>query len=90
MIVVDAIHIWNDDSLRNRDECVKDKILDAVGDLYLLGHLLVGAFSAHKSGHSMNNGLLRRLLETESAWECVSYDDVDSAPVRYLQPLVAH
>jgi len=89
-IVMDAFHILNDDGLRYRDEFVKHKILDAVGDLYLLGHLLVGAFSAHKSGHSMNNGLLRRLLKTESAWECVSYDDVDSAPVRYLQPLVAH
>ena len=89
-IVMDAFHILNEDGLRYRDEFVKHKILDAVGDLYLLGHLLVGAFSAHKSGHSMNNGLLRRLLETESAWEYVSYDDVDSAPVRYLQPLVAH
>ena len=89
-IVMDAFHILNDDGLRYRDEFVKHKILDAVGDLYLLGHLLVGAFSAHKSGHSMNNRLLRRLLETESAWEYVSFDDVDSAPVRYLQPLVAH
>jgi len=89
-IVMDAFHILNEDGLRYRDEFVKHKILDAVGDLYLLGHLLVGAFSAHKSGHSMNNGLLRRLLEAESAWEYVSYDDVDSAPVRYLQPLVAH
>ena len=89
-IVMDAFHILNDEGLRYRDEFVKHKILDAVGDLYLLGHLLVGAFSAHKSGHSMNNGLLRRLLETESAWEYVSFDDVDSAPVRYLQPLVAH
>lgn len=89
-IVMDAFHILNDDGLRYRDEFVKHKILDAIGDLYLLGHLLVGAFSAHKPGHSMNNGLLRRLLETESAWEYVSYDDVDSAPVRYLQPLVAH
>jgi len=89
-IVMDAFHILNDEGLRYRDEFVKHKILDAVGDLYLLGHLLVGAFSAHKSGHSMNNRLLRRLLETESAWECVSFDDVDSAPVRYLQPLVAH
>ena len=89
-IVMDAFHILNDDGLRYRDEFVKHKILDAVGDLYLLGHLLVGAFSAHKSGHSMNNGLLRRLLETESAWEYVSYDDIDSAPVRHLQPLVAH
>ena len=89
-IVMDAFHILNDEGLRYRDEFVKHKILDAVGDLYLLGHLLVGAFSAHKSGHSMNNRLLRRLLETESAWEYVSFDDVDSAPVRYLQPLVAH
>ena len=89
-IVMDAFHILNDEGLRYRDEFVKHKILDAIGDLYLLGHLLVGAFSAHKSGHSMNNRLLRRLLETESAWEYVSFDDVDSAPVRYLQPLVAH
>ena len=89
-IVMDAFHILNDEGLRYRDEFVKHKILDAVGDLYLLGHLLVGAFSAHKSGHSMNNRLLRRLLETESAWEYVSFDDVDSAPVRYLQPLGAH
>ena len=89
-IVMDDFRILNSDGLRYPDEFVKHKILDAVGDLYLLGHLLVGSFSAHKSGHSLNNGLLRRLLETEDAWEYISYDDVDTPAVRYLQLLTAH
>ena len=89
-IVMDDFRILNSDGLRYPDEFVKHKILDAVGDLYLLGHLLVGSFSAHKSGHSLNNRLLRRLLETEDAWEYISYDDVDTPAVRYLQLLTAH
>ena len=63
-IVLDEYRVLNTDGLRYDDEFVKHKVLDAIGDLYLLGHPLIGAFSAHKSGHALNNGLLRRLLET--------------------------
>ena len=86
-IVMDAFHILNDDGLRYRDEFVKHKILDAIGDLYLLGHSLIGSFSAHKSGHALNNRLLREIKAAEDAWELVSYDDVESLPINFLQPL---
>jgi UDP-3-O-[3-hydroxymyristoyl] N-acetylglucosamine deacetylase len=63
---------------------VKHKVLDAVGDLYLLGHPVIGAFRGHKSGHALNNQLLRRLLETRSAWELVSFDHAEDAPSLFL------
>ena len=72
-IVMDSYHILNDDGLRYEDEFVKHKVLDAIGDLYLLGHPLIGEFSAHKSGHALNNCLLRKLINDQSAWELVSY-----------------
>lgn len=88
-IVVDDYRILNEDGLRYEDEFVKHKVLDAIGDLYLLGHSLIGAFSGHKSGHAMNNLLLRTLLANEDAWELVTFEDPKEAPISYLQPLVA-
>jgi UDP-3-O-[3-hydroxymyristoyl] N-acetylglucosamine deacetylase len=84
-IVMDSFHILNDDGLRYDDEFVKHKVLDAIGDLYLLGYPLIGAFSAHKSGHALNNKLLRQLLVDESAWELVSYEDETEVPIAFVQ-----
>ena len=68
---------------RYKDEFVKHKILDAIGDLYLLGHSLIGSFSAFKSGHHLNNLLLRELVNNESAWEQVIIEDEDKAPILF-------
>ncbi len=88
-IVVDDYRILNEDGLRYEDEFVKHKVLDAIGDLYLLGHSLIGAFSGHKSGHAMNNQLLRTLLANEDAWELVTFEDPKEAPISYMQPVAA-
>jgi UDP-3-O-[3-hydroxymyristoyl] N-acetylglucosamine deacetylase len=88
-IVVDDFRVLNEDGLRYDDEFVKHKILDAIGDLYLLGHSLIGAFSGHKSGHALNNKLLCTLLADEEAWEEVTFEDVDTAPILYMQPIQA-
>lgn len=80
-IVMDDYRVLNSDGLRYENEFVKHKALDAIGDLYLLGHPLIGAFSGHKSGHALNNRLLRRLLETREAWELVTFDRIEDAPV---------
>ena len=88
-IVMDSFHILNDDGLRYEDEFVKHKVLDAIGDLYLLGHPLIGEFSAHKSGHALNNRLLRRLLADRSAWELISFDQEDEVPIAFGQSLPA-
>jgi len=82
-IVMDNYHILNEDGLRYEDEFVKHKVLDAIGDLYLLGHPLIGEFSAHKSGHELNNRLLRKLINDESAFEVVSFDDPKEAPIPF-------
>jgi UDP-3-O-[3-hydroxymyristoyl] N-acetylglucosamine deacetylase len=79
-IVMDEYRVLNSDGLRYADEFVKHKVLDAIGDLYLLGHPLIGAFSGHKSGHALNNQLLRRVLETRHAWEYASFDRAEDAP----------
>ncbi len=86
-VVVDDYRILNEDGLRYEDECVKHKILDAIGDLYLLGHSLIGSFTGFKSGHELNNKLLRELLATESAWELVSFEDVVDLPISFIQPI---
>jgi len=86
-IVVDDYRILNEDGLRYEDEFVKHKILDAIGDLYLLGHSLIGAFSGYKSGHELNNRLLCTLLADEAAWEEVTFEDVQTAPILYMQPI---
>lgn len=85
-IVVDDYRVLNEDGLRYEDEFVRHKVLDAIGDLYLLGHSLIGAFSGHKSGHEVNNKLLRKLLAQEDAWELVSFEDDKDAPILFSRP----
>jgi UDP-3-O-[3-hydroxymyristoyl] N-acetylglucosamine deacetylase len=86
-IVLDDYRVLNEDGLRYEDEFVKHKILDAIGDLYLLGHCLIGEFTGYKSGHGLNNKLLRALLADAEAWEEVTFDDVDVAPISYVDPV---
>ena len=90
-IVMDEYRVLNQDGLRYDDEFVKHKVLDAIGDLYLLGHPIIGAFEAYKSGHALNNALLRELTRHEEAWETVSFDREADAPPAYLRlhPLAA-
>jgi len=79
-IVMDDYRVLNPDGLRFEDEFVKHKVLDAIGDLYLLGYPLIGAFSGFKSGHALNNALARALLADEEAWEYVTFDSLEAAP----------
>jgi len=88
-IVVDEYKILNEDGLRYEDEFVKHKILDAIGDLYLLGNSLVGEFKGHKSGHGLNNKLLRKLIKETDAWEVKTFEDASSAPISYMKPVLA-
>jgi UDP-3-O-[3-hydroxymyristoyl] N-acetylglucosamine deacetylase len=88
-IVLDDYRVLNEDGLRYEDEFVKHKILDAIGDLYLLGHSLVGAFYGYKSGHQLNNQLLRTLMADASAWEEVTFQDPAAAPISYSHPAQA-
>ena len=89
-VVVDDYRILNEEGLRLEDEFVKHKILDAIGDLYLLGHSVIGRFNGHKSGHGPNNALLRKLLATSDAYDIVTFDDVATAPIAYANPLLAN
>ena len=82
-IVVDEYRILNEDGLRYEDAFVKHKMLDAIGDLYLLGNSLIGEFRAHKSGHALNNKSLRQLISQTDAWEVVTFDDEENAPISY-------
>ncbi|MDD5229411.1 MAG: UDP-3-O-acyl-N-acetylglucosamine deacetylase [Methylococcales bacterium] len=84
-IVVDNDKVINEDGLRYADEFVKHKILDAIGDLYLLGHSLIGEFTGYKSGHGLNNLLLRALLEDKDAWEMVSFENEVDAPISFMR-----
>jgi UDP-3-O-[3-hydroxymyristoyl] N-acetylglucosamine deacetylase len=88
-IVLDDYRVLNEDGLRYDNEFVKHKILDSIGDLYLLGHSLIGAFSGYKSGHALNNKLLLKLLADKSAWEEVIFEDASKAPISYAQPVEA-
>lgn len=89
-VVVDDYRVLNEDGLRYEDEFVKHKILDAIGDLYLLGHSLIGAFMGYKSGHNLNNRLLRALVAYREAWEEVTFEDETRAvPISYSRPLSA-
>lgn len=88
-IVIDDYRILNEDGLRYEDEFVKHKILDAIGDLYLLGYSLIGEFRGYKSGHATNNALLRLLLKEQDAWEVVTYKDSTNAPYSLLKPAMA-
>jgi len=86
-VVLDDYRVLNSDGLRYDDEFVRHKILDAIGDLYLLGHSLIGAFSGYKSGHGLNNTLLRALVADRTAWEMVTFDDLKAAPILYGRPV---
>jgi len=87
-VVVDSHRILNDEGLRLEDEFVKHKILDAIGDLYLLGHSVIGAFSGYKSGHSSNNALLRKVLADPEAYEIVTFDSEVAAPIAFDRHVV--
>ena len=90
-IVMDEYRVLNTDGLRYADEFAKHKLLDAIGDLYLVGHPLLASFSAHKSGHALNNALLRALLADQAAWEFVTFPRTEEIPQAVLQlyPLAA-
>ena len=88
-IIVDDYRVLNEDGLRYEDEFVKHKVLDAIGDLYLLGHSLIGSFDGHKSGHKLNNKLLKTLVADKSAWELATFDDQVDVPIIYMQPVTA-
>ena len=88
-IVVDDYRVLNDDGLRHQDEFVRHKILDAIGDLYLLGHSLIGEIVGHKSGHTGNHALRQALLIQTDAWELVTFDDPADLPMAYATPVIA-
>ena len=88
-IVVDDYRILNEDGLRYEDEFVRHKVLDAIGDLYLLGNSLIGEFRAHKSGHALNNKLLRALMAQQDAWEVVTFEDTEKSPITFASPIMA-
>ena len=88
-IVLDDYRILNEDGLRYENEFVRHKILDAVGDIYLLGHSLIGEFTGYKSGHGLNNMLLRELVKRENAWEEVTFEDPRDAPISFAAPVAA-
>lgn len=88
-IVMDEYRILNEDGLRYSDEFVKHKILDVIGDLYLLGHSVIGAFTGYKSGHALNSQLLKRLLAEQDAWEIVTYDDPETLPIAFIPVVVS-
>ncbi len=89
-IGVDEFRVLNEDGLRYEDEFVKHKILDAIGDLYLLGHSLIGAYSGFRSGHALNNKLLKALIANTDAWEEVTFEDDNAvSPISYSQVVQA-
>jgi UDP-3-O-[3-hydroxymyristoyl] N-acetylglucosamine deacetylase len=88
--VVDQQQILNEEGLRYKDEFVKHKILDAIGDLYQLGYTLIGEFVAYKSGHALNNAALKALLADPEAWEMVTFQDQEErAPIAYIQAVAS-
>jgi len=88
-IVVDDYRILNDEGLRYDDEFVKHKVLDAIGDLYQLGHSIIGEFRGYKSGHGLNNMLCRALLENADSYEIVTFENSDAMPISYASPALA-
>jgi UDP-3-O-[3-hydroxymyristoyl] N-acetylglucosamine deacetylase len=88
-IVLDDYRILNEDGLRYANEFVIHKILDAIGDIYLLGHPVIGEFRAYKSGHDLNNKLLRAMLDEQSTWDEVSFKDARKSPISYATPSYA-
>lgn len=88
-VVLDQYRVLNTEGLRYEDEFVRHKILDAIGDLYLMGHSLIGSYTAYKSGHALNNKLLRALIADTAAWEVVTFKDESEAPIAYVRGLLA-
>lgn len=88
-IAVGDYKVLNEDGLRYEDEFVKHKILDSIGDLYLLGYSLLGEFKGHKSGHALNNALLLALEASKDAWELVTFDSESQVPISYIKPVLA-
>ena len=86
-VVVDQYRVLNDDGLRHKDEFVRHKILDAIGDLYLLGHSIIGEFTGYKSGHTANHALRQAILEQPESWEMVTFKSIEEAPLSYSFPL---
>lgn len=86
-VVVDDFRVLNEDGLRYHDEFVKHKMLDAIGDLYLLGHSLIGQFIGHKSGHELNNKLVRTLLANQELWEIVTFENAEISPISFQKPV---
>ncbi|MGQ0502535.1 MAG: UDP-3-O-acyl-N-acetylglucosamine deacetylase [Panacagrimonas sp.] len=90
VVALDEFRIVNQDGLRYEDELVRHKILDAIGDLYLIGHSIIGAYTGYKSGHALNNKLLRALIADPTAWENVTFDDTErAAPITYVRGALA-
>lgn len=85
-VALDEFRVLNQEGLRYQDEFVKHKILDAVGDLYLAGHSIIGELKAYKSGHGLNNSLLNKLLAQQECWEFVSFDEKEDAPIHFGLP----
>jgi UDP-3-O-[3-hydroxymyristoyl] N-acetylglucosamine deacetylase len=83
-VVLDEYRVLNKDGLRYDDEFVKHKMLDAIGDLYVLGFGIIGAYHGHKSGHAINNLLLLELLNNEDAWEIVTFNDKSTSPISFI------
>lgn len=88
-VVVDDYRILNEDGLRYEDEFVKHKILDAIGDIYLLGHNLIGAYDGYKAGHALNSSLVQTLLANTNAWEYITFENIQTAPVAYKRMALA-
>ncbi len=89
-VVLDEYRVLNAEGLRFADEFIRHKLLDAIGDLYLLGRPLLGAFSAHKSGHALNNRLLRALLADQTAFETVTFERAEEAPAGVIRLLTQY
>lgn len=84
VVVVDDYRVVNEDGLRYNDEFVKHKMLDAIGDLYLAGYSIIGEFVGHKSGHAVNNAIVKKLLQTEDAWELITFNSAQEVPITFI------
>ena len=88
-VALDEFRVLNPEGLRYDDEFLKHKVLDAVGDLYLGGHSIIGELRAFKTGHGLNNKLLNQVLKTQDAWEFITYENPEEMPIRYAEPVLA-
>ncbi|MCV2884893.1 UDP-3-O-acyl-N-acetylglucosamine deacetylase [Aestuariibacter sp. AA17] len=88
-VALDEYRVLNPEGLRYDDEFLKHKILDAIGDLYLGGHSIIGELRAYKTGHGLNNKLLNAMLNDQTAWEYITYENKDELPIRFASPVLA-